>query len=122
MKPTQASSFSFKKEPLKLMRWQSIKHTMDCDKLIWRAEKTGIHLKSLLGTLEKLSQVRGMGTYISYDLPNEKLAQKFQNQMLKHGIITPVRGSTVFVRPALVFDIKHANLYLDRVDRTLQVI
>ena len=62
-----------------------------------------------------------MGTYLTFDAINGATAGLITKELLKVGVVTGVTGDRgVRMRPSLVFGVKHANVFLSRLEFVLK--
>lgn len=107
------------------------------ENLLVNVEKTGDYIyKNLVEFQNKnlIQNLRGKnkGTYIAFDLfldvEDEKqrleLVTKFKNYMKKNGIILGTCGAkeSIRLRPSLIFEEYHSNLFLDKLEKVLKNI
>ena len=115
---------TYNSDHLRIMNFRAIWNTIQTDKLLRVAENTGMVLKAgLLKLAEKypISGIRGLGTFLAYDLKDGETANALVSNLLKLGVNAGVCGDfTIRVRPTLIFREKHAELYLDRLELALQ--
>ena len=91
-----------------------------------RALVTGAHLlgrlRDLAGTTDVLGDVRGMGLVAGIDVVDRPTARRLLEALVRHGALAGLtgRGGTVLkVRPPLVWDTSHADLFVDSLARAL---
>ncbi|KAJ0401258.1 hypothetical protein P43SY_010982 [Pythium insidiosum] len=113
-------------DPSKMISLEAFLDVMDQDRLL---ENTSITGKYLHAGLEDLStkfpalvqNVRGQGTYLAFDLPTEAQRNEMVAILKTLGVATGGCGTTsIRFRPALVFQPRHADECLERLDRACQ--
>ena len=114
----------FNTDVLRLLNFQIIHRIMKIDRLMRTSEQAGHALRAGLQQLSgrlPISNVRGLGSFLAYDLPSPALANTLMHKMLKYGVNVGLCGNqSVRVRPSLVFQQKHAEVYLERLEIALQ--
>ena len=109
---------------LRLLNFQIIHRIMKVDRLMRTSEQAGHALTAGLNSLSyryPIRNVRGLGSFLAYDLPTPALASALVHRMLRYGVNVGLCGSqSVRVRPSLVFKQKHAELYLERLEIALK--
>ena len=109
---------------LRILNFKTIWNTIHSDKLIRNAEFTGNFLRAGLTRLSEkypISGVRGLGTYLAYDLPTPEASNKVVQQLLQLGVNAGVCGDfSIRVRPSLVFRQHHAEIYLTALESVLK--
>lgn len=105
------------------------------DNLIDNVSSTGNYLYRNLKILQnnnKIFNLRGKnkGTYIAFDLfiPSEdenrriEIVNKFKNDMKENGVIIGTCGSkeSIRLRPSLIFEKHHANIFLEKMEKILK--
>ncbi|CAH0720809.1 unnamed protein product, partial [Brenthis ino] len=112
-------------DPGKLILLEKVLQVIKNENLLAVVNETGKVLKNGLHDLEKefpskINSVRGRGTFLSF---NSDCRDKINADLKKNGILGGVCGeNTIRLRPALVFQKKHAELYLDILRKTLKEI
>ncbi len=91
------------------------------DKLVENAAKMGDvilkGLKELDIKFEKMSNVRGKGLLIAFDLPTTELRDKVRNMLFEELIFVLVSGDrTIRIRPPLIIDDNAVNIFLNGVE------
>ncbi|CAK1581944.1 unnamed protein product [Parnassius mnemosyne] len=106
-------------DPGKLILLKQVLTVIKNDNLICQTQETGKYLKEGLHQLENeypniINSVRGRGTFLAYNAPTTELRDKINNTLKKNGVLSGVCGEkTIRIRPALIFEKKHAEIYLD---------
>jgi 4-aminobutyrate aminotransferase/(S)-3-amino-2-methylpropionate transaminase len=121
---SEDTSNPFNTDILRLLNFQSIHRIMKIDRLMRNSEQAGHALRAGLQDLsdkQLISNVRGLGSFLAYDLPTPALANTLVSEMLKYGVNIGTCGSqSIRVRPSLVFQQKHAEVYLERLEIALK--
>ena len=137
-KKMQASGFYFKPEylprqayrifstwsgdPLRALQASVIIDTICADRLVERVQDVGTYLLQGLQQLRRagMSKIRGRGTFIAFDMPTAAARDKLIADMRNRGVVIGASGErTVRLRPALVFERKHADILLEELQRVL---
>lgn len=93
--------------------------------LLENAKITGNYLHQGLFELSKefpqmISGVRGIGTFLAFDIANDPLRTNIQKTMMQKGVVMGLCGAqSIRLRPTLLFTPKHARLLLDKLHETL---
>lgn len=123
MKDPEDMFNTFNTDILRLMNFKIIHRIMKIDRLMKRNELAGHALVSGLYKLSEkypISNVRGQGSFLAYDLPSPSQANAVVNKLLNYGVIAGLCGNqSVRVRPSLVFTQKHSEIYLERLEAAL---
>lgn len=96
------------------------------DKLHEVAAATGAHMMGRLQELEKkhprfLQRLRGRGTYIAFSADSTAARDAVCAGLKKHGVNQGGCGLDSFrLRPTLYLEQKHADIYVDALERTFQ--
>ncbi|CAB3242147.1 unnamed protein product [Arctia plantaginis] len=115
-------------DPSKLILLEQVLKVIKQNNLIENANKTGQVLKNGLLKLEKefpnlVNSVRGRGTFLSFNTSNTEVRDKILSNLRQNGVIGGGCGEmAIRLRPALVFQQKHAEIYLDILRKTLKEI
>ena len=107
---------------LKLDQLKGVRGVIESHDLITKASSVGAYLQEGIRSLSsgKLSNVRGLGLHVGFDLASNKEAWKLVKSLLGHGVLVNVTGSkTIQLSPALVFDRHHADLFLEALTKSL---
>jgi 4-aminobutyrate aminotransferase / (S)-3-amino-2-methylpropionate transaminase len=114
---------TYNSDHLRILNFKAIWDVIQSDKLLAAAQTTGMALKVGLSDLSKkfvISNIRGQGTLIAYDLPTAELANQLVYNLLQLGVNAGTCGErSVRVRPSLVFSEKHAQVYLSLLEQAL---
>lgn len=112
-------------DPVRVLQLEAVLNAVKRDNLLENVQVTGEYVKAGLESLQDkydaVSNVRGIGTFLSFDLPTtqerDALILKLRNQGLAIG---GCGSRTVRLRPALVFQPKHGEQLLDHIEKALQ--
>ena len=115
-------------DPGKLLILEAILKVIKGEKLLLNVQKVGTYMKQGLMDMEKefplyLSSTRGRGTFLATTCATEKLRNELIRKMREKGVIMGGCGSSsIRLRPALVFEEKHALIFLDKFRECLREI
>ncbi|KAF9413752.1 hypothetical protein BGZ94_000638 [Podila epigama] len=110
-------------DPIRALQAKTILNEIESKKLVNNVAETGQYLKKELLALEDkypkvLSAVRGRGTFLAFDLQTPEKRDAFVSQLRSLGVNTGGCGpKSVRLRPMLVFQKKHADVFLSAVDK-----
>lgn len=110
-------------DPVRAVQAKTIIQEIKNKDLIKNAADTGAYLKKELHGIEAkypklISAVRGEGTFIAFDLPTQDQRDLFVSGLRSLGVNSGGCGShSIRLRPMLVFQKKHADVFLNAVDR-----
>ncbi|KAG0253947.1 4-aminobutyrate transaminase [Mortierella polycephala] len=110
-------------DPIRALQARTILQEIKNKDLIKNAAETGAYLKHELLSIEKkypdtLSAIRGRGTFLAFDLPTPQERDLFVTRLRTLGVNTGGCGSqSIRLRPMLVFQKKHADIFLDAVEK-----
>jgi 4-aminobutyrate aminotransferase / (S)-3-amino-2-methylpropionate transaminase len=113
-------------DPVRAMQSVVIVSQINRLDLLSNVQTTGEYLQKEMELMaqrfpDKISAVRGQGTFIAFDTPDPAARDKFVTDIRKMGINMGGCGDrSVRVRPMLVFRRKHADIFLDRFERVLK--
>lgn len=113
-------------DPSKLILLEQVLKVIKQENLIGLVNETGKVLKSGLLKLEKefphlVDSVRGRGTFLSFNAPKTDVRDKILVKLKQNGVIGGGCGDlAIRLRPALIFQPKHAEIYLDVLRKTLK--
>ncbi|CAH1971975.1 unnamed protein product [Acanthoscelides obtectus] len=106
-------------DPGKTLLLQAVLDVIKRDNLLEQVQKSGKRLLEGMKDLEKefsplVHSSRGRGTFIAITARNAEIRDDIVQQMYKKGIITGGCGQdSLRLRPALVFQEHHADIYLE---------
>ncbi|KYB25522.1 4-aminobutyrate aminotransferase, mitochondrial [Tribolium castaneum] len=115
-------------DPGKLIILQTVLRVIKEQKLLDNVLHTGTLLKIGLLELEKefcylLNSTRGRGTFLAVNATDSKLRDEILTKLKAKGIQSGGCGSnSVRLRPALIFQEHHANIFLDKFRQVLKEI
>ncbi|KAI8435015.1 hypothetical protein MSG28_003449 [Choristoneura fumiferana] len=113
-------------DPGKLILLERVLKVIMQENLLATVGCTGLKLKEGLHQLENefpnhINSVRGRGTFLAYNAPTTELRDKINNNLKKKGVLGGICGeNAIRLRPALIFQPKHAEIYLDALRKTLK--
>ncbi|KAG6457400.1 4-aminobutyrate aminotransferase, mitochondrial [Manduca sexta] len=113
-------------DPGKLILLERVLKVIKQENLLARVNETGKILKGGLHHLENefssiINSVRGRGTFLAYNANTAEVRDKINNNLKKNGILGGTCGEkAIRLRPALIFQPKHAEIYLDALRKTLK--
>jgi 4-aminobutyrate aminotransferase-like enzyme/Ser/Thr protein kinase RdoA (MazF antagonist) len=79
-------------------------------------------LRDLQTRYSLITDVRGLGLFLGFEMPREQEATELVNRMKDRGVLLSTDGplhNVIKIKPPLVFSRTDADLMLDRLDRTL---
>lgn len=112
-------------EPSKVLLLEKVVQVIKRDQLLENARITGEILQTGLRQLtdrypDKIKNARGRGTFCAFDCFSMEKRDDLVNKLRLQGIQTGGAGPVaVRLRPALVFQPHHAEIFLDRLEKTL---
>lgn len=115
-------------DPGKLLLLEGILKVVKREKLIDNVIKTGAVLKYGLLDLQKefpniLNSCRGRGTFLAINAKDTKTRDALVGGLKKHGVQSGGCGEiSIRFRPALIFEEKHVNIFLDIFRQVLKQI
>ncbi|XP_050664409.1 4-aminobutyrate aminotransferase, mitochondrial [Leptidea sinapis] len=115
-------------DPGKLILLERVLNLIKTQKLLDLVNESGKVLKSGLHQLESeyphlINSVRGRGTFLAFNAPSTECRDAITTQLKKNGVIGGGCGdNAIRLRPALIFEPKHANIYLDILRKSLKNI
>lgn len=107
-------------DPGKVLLLEQILNVIKRDNLLANVERVGKHLKSGLMGIEQefphlLNSTRGRGTFLAINAKNSKLRDQLLDKLKKQGIQSGGCGDiAIRFRPALIFQEKHADIFMDK--------
>ncbi|KAG0285841.1 hypothetical protein BGZ98_005311 [Dissophora globulifera] len=110
-------------DPVRALQAKTVLHEIQSKDLIKNVAETGAYTKNELHGIENkypslISAVRGQGTFLAFDLPTTEERDAFVTTLRSLGVNTGGCGArSVRLRPMLVFQKKHADIFLDAVDK-----
>jgi len=115
-------------DPVKVLILESLVKQIKDFNLLKLVNETGQVLMDGLYKIQAefpqvISNVRGQGTFIAYDLPTPALQDKLINILRDKGIESTGCGTrSCRIRPMLTFQPKHAKIYLDILRDSLKLL
>ncbi|XKL68492.1 hypothetical protein PGB90_003983 [Kerria lacca] len=115
-------------DPSKIILLEEIIKIIKRDSLLENVKITGKVLMNGLFEFEKqysglVKAVRGLGTFISFDLPTTSKRDEVIALLKTKGILSGGCGDlSIRLRPALTFQPKHANIFLEKLKNVLDEI
>uniref|UniRef100_A0A0A9YM18 (S)-3-amino-2-methylpropionate transaminase n=1 Tax=Lygus hesperus TaxID=30085 RepID=A0A0A9YM18_LYGHE len=112
-------------DPGKIVILQGVVEAIKKDNLLKQVQDTGKVLRSGLDSLEKkypqhINSIRGRGTFLAFNAPNPGQRDKIVGNMKQEGVIIAGCGDlAVRLRPALVFQPHHAEIFLGKLEKVL---
>ncbi|KAF9430763.1 hypothetical protein BGZ76_000721 [Entomortierella beljakovae] len=110
-------------DPVRAVQAKSIIHEIKKKNLVKNTAETGAYLKKELHHLEAqypklISSVRGVGTFVAFDLPTPQQRDELVSTLRSLGVNTGGCGTnSIRLRPMLVFQKKHADIFLDALEK-----
>jgi L-lysine 6-transaminase len=108
-----------------MVRCQRYLEIIDEDKLIENAKNVGefilSNLRDLSAKYPRLSNVRGRGLMIAFDLPDNTLRDAFKQEMKEQGaLVIPCGPQSIRLRPVLDFSQADASTALSMIETTMK--
>ncbi|KAG0201371.1 hypothetical protein BGX28_005796 [Mortierella sp. GBA30] len=110
-------------DPIRALQAKTILQEIKKKDLIKNVAETGAYIKEELLSIESkyprtISSVRGRGTFLAFDLPSPQERDLFVTKLRSLGVNTGGCGpQSIRLRPMLVFQKKHADIFLDAVEK-----
>lgn len=98
------------------------------EKLVENTAITGQFLGQQLDALQrkhaaKVSNARGIGTFRAFDLTSAELRDKLVSQLRNAGVeISGCGSNSIRIRPMLVFTPRHAQQFVEILDKSLAAL
>lgn len=108
---------------MRIIQAKTILDEIKKNDLVRNAAVTGAYLKKELHSIESkypgvISAVRGQGTFLAFDLPSPQERDVFVSRLKSAGVMAGGCGpQSIRLRPMLVFQKRHADIFLDAVER-----
>ena len=100
-------------DPVRIMLLERIIQIIREDLLVEKTAIVGDYLKDKLMEIKKLKNVRGMGTFLAFDVNKN---QEFVDGMFNKGVLMGTCGENgVRIRPSLIFEKRDADLLLEKI-------
>ncbi|BES97655.1 4-aminobutyrate aminotransferase [Nesidiocoris tenuis] len=112
-------------DPGKLIILEGVVEAIKRDNLLQLVQDTGKVLRSGLDNLaqkypQHIKDVRGRGTFLAFNAPNPAHRDRIVGNMKNEGVITAGCGETAIrLRPALIFQKHHADIFLGKLEKVL---
>ena len=112
-------------DPIRLLNFKHILRTIEADRLIYKTQHTGSYLRAQLSLMEKkypqyINNVRGLGAFLAFDMPSADDCGLLVRDMLAQGInMGPCGANSIRIRPSLILENKHVDLFADRFEKML---
>ncbi|VDK80717.1 unnamed protein product [Onchocerca ochengi] len=112
-------------DPTKVILLEKALQVIERDNLLEQTRRVGKALQSRLRQIEsvnnsKMRNVRGLGTFCAFDMPDTATRDKFLEIAGNNGLFIGGCGEvTVRFRPALIFGDKHLEIALDIITKSL---
>lgn len=113
-------------DPGKVLILEEILKVIQRDSLLKKVEKTGEHLKKGLLQVENefshiLNSTRGRGTFLAINANSSAVRDNILNKLKQKGVQSGGCGDfAIRFRPALIFETKHADIFLDKFRQVLK--
>ena len=92
-----------------MVRFSHIMDAIEEEKLIDNAHEVGSHLENALNNLDVISNVRGMGLMIAFDLDTPDLRDRMVSLLQEDMIVLKSGTHSIRLRPALTFSKQDAD-------------
>lgn len=115
-------------DPGKVLLLESILNVIKSEALLQNVVKTGAKLKQGLNQAQKdyphlLNSVRGRGTFLAVNCASSKMRDDAIAALKQKGVLSGGCGDlSIRFRPALVFQEKHVDIFLDKFNQVLKEI
>lgn len=128
MKPSQPYRVfnTWMGDPGKLLLLESILKVIKQESLLKNVEKTGAKLKNGLLQAQKdypnlLNSTRGRGTFLAINCASTKMRDDVVAALKQKGVLSGGCGEiSIRFRPALIFQEKHVDIFLDKFNQVLK--
>jgi len=105
-------------DTLRTMLCETIIDTIEEEGLVERVHRVGGEFKAALAADGKLSNVRGRGTFIAFDIEKR---DDFIQQMYRNGVLVMGCGeNSIRLRPSLIFDESDAEVFMSALEKVSQ--
>ncbi|EGG16939.1 4-aminobutyrate transaminase [Cavenderia fasciculata] len=115
-------------DPLRALELEVVVEQIKKNHLLDNVAITGKYLKDGLDEFQTrfphlLRNVRGLGTFLAFDLPSPQIRDQIVNSLRAKGVETGGCGTeAIRMRPMLICQPNHINQFFDRFDTTLKEI
>merc|ERR1711971_177814 len=110
-------------DPIKVLQTKVVTDTIKKQNLLQNVNETGGYLMEQLLDLAKqgkIENVRGKGTFISFDVGSTEQRLELIGLMRLNGVhVGPCGTKSIRLRPALIFEKKHAQIFMERLEKSL---
>mmetsp|Transcript_22516 Transcript_22516/g.40563 ORF Transcript_22516/g.40563 Transcript_22516/m.40563 type:complete len:465 (+) Transcript_22516:661-2055(+) len=110
-------------DAVRLLNYRTVQKVIESDNLIRKTEHVGKFLKTHLNRLSEsfpISQIRGVGTLLAFDLPSPAHQGDFINKMYQVGVSIGGCGpQSIRLRPSLIFGTSEGELLVERIESVL---
>lgn len=111
-------------DPVRAMQAAAIVREVQDKDLLQNVGRVGDYLQTELKEISrkygKLQDVRGQGTFIAFDMPSAQERDALIAEMRKNGVNMGGCGErAVRLRPMLTFQMKHADIFLDTLEKVI---
>lgn len=119
---------TFLGDPVRAILTASQNTVIKEDKLTENCRDTGAYLSEKLNSMASkhpslISNVRGKGTYLAFDCETVELRNNLVASLRQHGVNSGGCGAkTMRLRPTLYFEKKHADIYLEALDKACKQV
>ena len=100
-----------------MVRFSHIMDAIEEEKLVDNAHEVGGHLENALNNLDIISNVRGMGLMIAFDLDTPDLRDRMVSLLQEDMIVLKSGTHSIRLRPALTFSKQDADSAVAFIDR-----
>lgn len=100
-----------------MVRFSHIMDAIEEEKLVDNAHEVGSHLENALNNLDIISNVRGMGLMIAFDLDTPDLRDRMVSLLQEDMIVLKSGTHSIRLRPALTFSKQDADSAVTFIDR-----
>lgn len=113
-------------DPVKLLQTKVVCDEIKNKNLLENVNKTGQYLIEQLDVIcnnnkDKISNVRGQGTFIAFDCESTEARNRLIPILRSNGVhIGGCGQKSIRLRPALIFEIKHAKIFIDALSKSLK--
>jgi len=113
-------------DPIRALQLDATLKYIKENNLIENTKITGEYLLNGLKLIQKengkvISNARGLGTYIAFDLPNAQIRDKLVEIVRNNGVLIYMCGYvSIRMRPMLIFTPSHAQTLLEILDKSVK--
>jgi 4-aminobutyrate aminotransferase/(S)-3-amino-2-methylpropionate transaminase len=111
-------------DPVRALQAAAIVREVQDKDLLQNVNRVGEYLQKELKEISrkhgKLQDVRGQGTFIAFDMPTGQERDALIGEMRKNGVNIGGCGErAIRLRPMLTFQMKHADIFLDTLEKVV---